>query len=149
MKAMVFMGRFQFATAGVWAQRGSRLLIVGYIAFLSLASAALGQSFFDLRNLDRGSEGLVNAPVFDAEGVPLSGTNYLSELWGSVSPNLLQPLLSYGSRQRLFAPTVIVIASEQVIGIKSESVIAFIGIRMLPTLLVAGSKIPPHARALG
>ena len=34
----------------------------------------------------------------------MSGTNYLSELWGSVSPNLLQPLLSYGSRQRLFAP---------------------------------------------
>ena len=104
MKAMVFMGRFQFATAGVWAQRGSPLLIVGYIAFLSLASAALGQSFFDLRNLDRSSEGLVNAPVFDAEGVPLSGTNYLSELWGSVSPNLLQPLLSYDSSQRLFAP---------------------------------------------
>jgi hypothetical protein len=35
----------------------------------------------------------VNAPVYDAEGTPLAGANYLAELWGGVSTNSLAPLL--------------------------------------------------------
>ena len=79
-------------------------LIIGYLAFQTAASAALGQTFFDLRNLYRTSAGEVNARIFDAEDVPLSGTNFLAELWGSAAPDSLQPLLSYDSGQRFFAP---------------------------------------------
>jgi hypothetical protein len=84
---------------------GARKLIIVYLAFLSLASTALGQTFFDLRNLNlHHTAGDVNAPVFDAEGVPLSGTNYLAELWGSTTPDSLKPLLSYVSGRRAFVP---------------------------------------------
>ena len=84
---------------------GAWKLIIVYLAFLSLASTALGQTFFDLRNLNlHHTAGDVNAPVFDAEGVPLSGTNYLAELWGSPSPDSLKPLLSYVLGRRAFVP---------------------------------------------
>jgi hypothetical protein len=36
---------------------------------------------------------LVDAPVFDAQGVPLEGSNYLAEVWGSASPESLTPLV--------------------------------------------------------
>ena len=81
-----------------------RKLIIACLAFL-FASTADGQLFFDLRNLNlHHTEGDVNAPVFDAEGVPLSGTNYLAELWGATTPKSLQPFISWDSSQRAFAP---------------------------------------------
>ena len=79
-------------------------LIIACLGFLSLASATIGQSFFELRNLDLyRSEGDVDAPVFDAEGVPLTGTNCVAELWGSASPESLQPLPAYDSGKRALA----------------------------------------------
>jgi hypothetical protein len=69
-----------------------------------LTFSAWGQwPFFEFRNLHlHSSEGDVDAPVFDAEGLPLSGTNYVAELWGSTTPDSLQPLLSYDTGQRTF-----------------------------------------------
>ena len=64
-----------------------------------LTEAAIGQTFFELRNF------YVKAPVLDANGVPLSGTNYLAELWGSVTPVTLAPARGgYSYAQREFAP---------------------------------------------
>jgi len=49
------------------------------------------QSSFLFRNLY--GNGIVNAPVFDSEGVPLAGTAYRAELWGGATSNSLAPLL--------------------------------------------------------
>src|SRR2546425_8196348 len=56
---------------------------------IALASTypALGQANFLFRNIDSGGRVPVNAPVFDAQGVPLAGTNYLAELWGAAAPD--------------------------------------------------------------
>jgi hypothetical protein len=55
-----------------------------------LSASALAQATFALNNriipLD------IDAPVFDAHGTPLDGTNYLAELWGASSPGSLAPL---------------------------------------------------------
>src|SRR5688572_12229595 len=76
---------------------------------LIFASAGLGllstcvvqaQTSFGLRNGDRG----VNAPVFDAQGVPLAGGNFLVELWGGATSDSLAPALAYYSRQRVIIP---------------------------------------------
>jgi len=58
---------------------------------IALASAcpALGQANFSFRNFGIG----LNAPVFDSQGVPLAGTNYLAELWGAAAPDSLKPLV--------------------------------------------------------
>ena len=65
--------------------------IFAYLAFsLSvLSQSALGQGTFLFRNVLR-SAGL-DAPVFDSLGTPLSGTNFLAELWGAATPNTLSP----------------------------------------------------------
>ena len=60
------------------------------------ACTVFSQSSFELANLDLP---LVDAPVFDAQSVPLAGPNYLVELWGAATPDALAPLvdLSRGS----------------------------------------------------
>jgi len=67
---------------------------VCYCLVLCNASA---QSAFHLANYD---PPLVNAPIFDAQGVPLVGTNYLAELWGAATPDSLTPLLVLGQGER-------------------------------------------------
>jgi PEP-CTERM motif len=54
------------------------------------ASLVFGQASFELAN---NHPPLVDAPVFDAQGIPLAGTNYLAELWGAASPESLTPLV--------------------------------------------------------
>ena len=68
---------------------------------LFLSCAALAQSSFQLRNYS--SINGVDAAVFDAQGVPLAGPNYLAELWGAATPDSLTPLLeiSRGSRREI------------------------------------------------
>jgi hypothetical protein len=52
--------------------------------------SVMAQSKFMLRNY---YPPVVDAPVFDAQGVPLAGSNYLAELWGGADSNSLAPLV--------------------------------------------------------
>jgi hypothetical protein len=80
-----------------------RPLIAGVGLYLLLASSALGQASFHLDNRNSGSG--VNAPVFNAQGVALSGSAYLAELWGGADSNSLTPLvLVYQGDIRLIIP---------------------------------------------
>jgi hypothetical protein len=70
---------------------------------MSLHGTTLGQSrsTFTLEN----GQG-INAPVFDAEGIPL-GPEYLVELWGAATPDSLVPALNLsGDGTRLIVPFV-------------------------------------------
>jgi hypothetical protein len=66
---------------------GSLALIVLYFS-----PAGLGQSSFVFSNSGK--------PVFDAYGVRLVGANYLAELYGGASPELLEPLVDISSGVR-------------------------------------------------
>ena len=68
---------------------------------LLLACAARGQGSFELANKHTP---VVNAPVMDAQGVLLAGTNYLAELWGGAAQDSLTPLLDIArGNTRVFA----------------------------------------------
>ena len=79
---------------------------LGYtVLALVFTETTFGQANFLLRNLDGGGSIPVNAPVFDAQGVPLAGPRYLAELWGAVTPDALVPLVALDrGESRLFAP---------------------------------------------
>jgi hypothetical protein len=62
---------------------------------LVLAWQAPAQSTFSFQNKP------VNAPVFDATGSPLAGTDYHVELYGNNLPTDLTPTLSWHTRQRV------------------------------------------------
>jgi len=66
------------------------------LAPLSLAmflpGTIVGQATFQLQNLNP-SYG-IDAPVFDAEGLPLAGTEYRAELWGAATPDALVPAVN-------------------------------------------------------
>jgi hypothetical protein len=62
---------------------------------------AQGQSSFWFNNYNLPA---VNAPVFDAQGIPLEGPNYVAELWGGSEPGSLTPTLAYYSAQRVIIP---------------------------------------------
>jgi hypothetical protein len=68
---------------------------------LMLAWLAHGQSSFWLNNYF--NEG-VNAPVYDSQGAPLVGSNYLAELWGEATTDSLTPAITYWTRQRVIIP---------------------------------------------
>ena len=63
------------------------------LSILVLCGVTLAQSSFEFRNL-RTSAG-IDAPVFDATGIPLSGTNYLAVLYGGLVPDVLQLAVDY------------------------------------------------------
>jgi hypothetical protein len=65
-----------------------RFIIAYLVLSLLLPFTALGQANFALANRYG-----VDAPVFDAQGIPLAGTNYLAELWGAATPDALKPLV--------------------------------------------------------
>jgi hypothetical protein len=62
----------------------------------------LGQSTFEFRNLSPAFG--IDAPVFDAEGTPLEGANYLVELWGGATVDSLSPAITCFSNQRVIIP---------------------------------------------
>lgn len=64
---------------------------------------AAAQASFRLENFN--SSAGINAPVFDAEGARLSGTNYAAELWGGVTSGSLSPTLNL-SGERVMVPAV-------------------------------------------
>lgn len=68
-----------------------------------LCSMVLGQSSFLFSN--RSAVGAVDAPVFDAQGVPLAGPNYLAELWGGATTDSLTPAVDLDrGAQRVIVP---------------------------------------------
>ena len=67
--------------------------------------ALLAQASFLMRNLEPGYG--IDAPVFDANGLPLYGRKYLAELWGGPTMGALTPAMVFGQpggNQRLFVP---------------------------------------------
>src|SRR6266850_6349873 len=78
--------------------------VIAYTAVnLLLSYAAQGQSSFAFRNLY--SVYGVDAPVFDARGVPLAGSNYLAELWGGATSDSLAPVVDVwqGNRREIIS----------------------------------------------
>jgi len=78
--------------------RTTSILVSGALNLL-VTWAAVGQSSFWLNNIGPN----LNAPVFDAQANLLEGSSYLAELWGGATPDSLTPVLSFYSRQRVFA----------------------------------------------
>jgi hypothetical protein len=76
-------------------------LLLCFALQLLLGCGALGQASFWLNNHQ---PPLVDAPVFDAQGVPLAGASYLAELWGGTASDSLTPALAFFSRQRVIIP---------------------------------------------
>jgi len=65
--------------------------LISFVALnLAFAFDTFAQASFELsnRNIFYG----VDAPVFDAKGVPLEGMSYFAELWGGANPDSLMPL---------------------------------------------------------
>ena len=60
------------------------------LATFALVCTVRAQSKFELANHRLPG---VNAPVFNSLGIPLAGSNYLAELWGGATPDLLTPLV--------------------------------------------------------
>jgi len=63
--------------------------------------AVLGQSSFRLANY---APPFIDAPVFNAEGFRLDGSDYLAELWGGATPDSLVPAIAPFSNQRVIVP---------------------------------------------
>jgi len=78
-----------------------RLILHCALLNLLLSWSGFGQATFALRN--RYALYGVNAPVFDAQGVPLEGTNYLAELSGGPAPDALAPATD-DSQSRIIVP---------------------------------------------
>lgn len=69
---------------------------------IALAGRASGQSSFSFRNFE---PGLVDAPIFDPQGAPVTAPNYLGELWGGATSNSLAPLRDfYNGNRQILAP---------------------------------------------
>ncbi len=73
------------------------------ITYLAAACIVNAQGIFELKNINPAYG--VDAPVFDAGGVPLAGSNYLAELWGGATPDSLVPGLDENqARHRVITP---------------------------------------------
>jgi hypothetical protein len=77
------------------------ILLALAVLTLLFAPRTHGDSIFLLSNFE---QNLVNAPVFDAAGVPLEGPNFLAELWGGITPESLVPAISHAVGDRLIIP---------------------------------------------
>ena len=88
------------------------------------ASNAIAQASFILQNILPSS---IDAPVFDAEGIRLSGTNYAAELWGGVASNSLSPTFDFYSGQRVIAPFLTGTGAGYFIVTKTMTVVGSVG----------------------
>jgi PEP-CTERM motif-containing protein len=69
---------------------------------LLIPGIVCADSWFYLRNRYPGFG--IDAPVSDASGTPLAGTNYLAELWGGVADDSLTPTVAAVARTRVITP---------------------------------------------
>lgn len=76
------------------------IFIITCVTILGAYGGA-GQSSFWVNNYNLPT---VNAPVFDAQAVPLEGPNFVAELWGGSTPDSLTPAVAYYSGQRVIIP---------------------------------------------
>ncbi len=75
-------------------------------ASLGATFVVQGQGYFQVQNFYPPAG--VDAPVFGALGVPLSGSNYLAELWGGATPDSLAPAVDFNQlRHRIITPFLI------------------------------------------
>jgi hypothetical protein len=73
------------------------------LANLFLSSTVLAQATFALQN--RFPVYAIDAPVFDAQGMPLAGANFRAELWGAATPDALVPAVDLSRNQtRVMVP---------------------------------------------
>ena len=72
-------------------------MFVGLLILVSATSMSYCQSTFSF-NIRPGG---VDAPVFDAQGVPLAGSNYLVELYGGIDSTSLSPTTDYYTGMRV------------------------------------------------
>lgn len=80
-----------------------RLPLLFFVMLGLFASrCGFGQASFLFRNLN--GEGNVNAPVFDAAGIPLEGAQYFAELYGGQTSDSLTPLVLFETGSRLIKP---------------------------------------------
>ncbi len=80
-----------------------KLFATPLLTWFTGCSLVYGQGLFELQNFNPFYD--VDAPIFDAHGVPLAGSDYLAELWGGATPEALEPALSGGNFQtRLITP---------------------------------------------
>ncbi len=80
----------------------SYLLVLILILSRTLVSPLKAQSTFRFENFNASAG--IDAPVFDANGVRLAGTDYAAELWGGALSNSLSPTLVFDSGQRFIRP---------------------------------------------
>jgi hypothetical protein len=80
--------------------------MVGLVALtLLFKHGAFGEASFAMQT--KFSIYGINAPVSDADGLPLEGTNYLAELWGAATPDALKPaLVTEGGSSRVIVPFI-------------------------------------------
>ena len=64
-----------------------------------LAYSTMAQSTFRLQNFIPAVG--IDAPVYDADGIRLAGTQYAVELWGGATSDSLSPALDFRSNQRV------------------------------------------------
>ena len=74
-------------------------IVLTFISVLTCINV-MGQSTFVLQNIYPILG--IDAPVFDAKGNRLAGTDYAVELWGGSSGDSLTPALDLNTRQREF-----------------------------------------------
>ena len=64
--------------------------LISFALVWCFCHTASGQASFNLGNYD---PPILNAPVYNADGTPLSGIQFKAELWGGVTQSSLSPLV--------------------------------------------------------
>ena len=71
------------------------LLLLGFVLYFPTHA----QSLFYFSNWY-----VVDAPVYDAEGSPLAGPDFVAELYGGALPDSLSPAVEFGTLDRVMEP---------------------------------------------
>lgn len=75
---------------------------IAVIAVVLVSPCILAQSTFLFQNYNPAKG--IDAPVFDAQGNRLAGSDYVAELWGGAAANSLTATVQFSSGQRAILP---------------------------------------------